>query len=198
MGRTTGWNDGFRNKSAFKTRFYCSTHPTGPAGFAAARRPHCPAAPSRLDFFHTQRPIQQSAAQKEGAMQHRAKTTVNFAAIALASASALALSTLSLTAQTTTYRMTVNKERLLNAQNEPQNWLMMNGDYNSHRYSRLTQINRENVKNLRLSWALALGGMQDLRQNGPEAEINPLIDNGFMYTSDGWGGIYKIDARNAQ
>jgi len=131
-------------------------------------------------------------------MQHRAKTTVKYAAIALASASALALGTLSLTAQTTTYRITVNKERLLNSQNEPQNWLMMNGDYNSHRYSKLTQINRENVKNLRLSWALALGGMQDVRQNGPEAEINPLIDNGFMYTSDGWGGIYKIDARNAQ
>src|SRR5213592_3808437 len=129
-------------------------------------------------------------------MQHRAKTTMKFATLALASASALVLGTLSLAAQTTTYKMTVNKERLLNAQNEPQNWLMMNGDYNSHRYSRLTQINRENVKNLRLSWALAHGGMQDLRQNGPEAEINPLIDNGFMYTSDGWGTIYKIDARN--
>src|SRR5207247_10955057 len=27
-------------------------------------------------------------------------------------------------------------------------------------------------------------------------ELNPLIDNGFMYTSDGWGTIYKIDARD--
>src|SRR5579871_5218698 len=27
------------------------------------------------------------------------------------------------------YTITVSKERLLNAQNEPQNWLMMNGDY---------------------------------------------------------------------
>ncbi len=27
------------------------------------------------------------------------------------------------------YTMTVNKDRLLNSQNEPQNWLMMNGDY---------------------------------------------------------------------
>ena len=45
-------------------------------------------------------------------------------------------------------------------------------------------------------WALALGGMQDVGQNGPENEVNPLIDNGFMYTSDGWGTIYKIDARD--
>jgi alcohol dehydrogenase (cytochrome c) len=94
------------------------------------------------------------------------------------------------------YKMTVNRDRLLNAQNEPQNWLMMNGDYGSTRYSKLTQINRDNVKNLRMVWALALGGMQDIGQNGPENEVNPLIDNGFMYTSDGWGTVYKIDARS--
>ncbi len=94
------------------------------------------------------------------------------------------------------YKMTVNKERLVNAQNEPQNWLMMNGDYASSRYSKLTQINRDTVKDLRMVWALALGGMQDVKQNGPENEVNPLVDNGFMYTTDGWGTIYKIDARN--
>ena len=94
------------------------------------------------------------------------------------------------------YSMTVNGDRLINAQNEPQNWLMMNGDYGSTRYSKLSQINRENVRNLRMVWALALGGMQDVGLNGPESEVNPLIDNGFMYTSDGWGTIYKIDARN--
>ena len=94
------------------------------------------------------------------------------------------------------YSLTVNEDRLINAQNEPQNWLLMNGDYGSLRYSKLTQINRENVGDLRMVWALALGGMQDVGQNGPEAEVNPLIDNGFMYTTDGWGTIYKIDARD--
>ena len=94
------------------------------------------------------------------------------------------------------YSLTVNKDRLVNAQNEPQNWLHMNGDYGSQRYSKLTQINRDNVGDLRMVWALALGGMQDVGQNGPEAEVNPLIDNGFMYTTDGWGTVYKIDARN--
>jgi alcohol dehydrogenase (cytochrome c) len=94
------------------------------------------------------------------------------------------------------YSLTVNRDRLLNAQNEPQNWLMMNGDYGSIRYSKLSQINRDNVKDLRLVWALALGGMQDVGQNGLENEVNPLIDNGYMYTTDGWGAVYKIDARN--
>src|SRR5205085_2588703 len=109
-----------------------------------------------------------------------------------AALAAAALATATLSAQ---YSMTVNRDRLINAQNEPQNWLMMNGDYGSTRYSKLTQITRENVKDLRMVWALALGGMQDVGQNGPENELNPLIDNGFMYTSDGWGTLYKIDAR---
>jgi alcohol dehydrogenase (cytochrome c) len=94
------------------------------------------------------------------------------------------------------YKLTVSQDRLINAINEPQNWLLMNGDYGATRFSRLTQINRDTVKNLRMVWALALGGMQDVGNNGPENEVNPLIDNGFMYTSDGWGTIYKIDASN--
>src|SRR5690242_13132560 len=114
---------------------------------------------------------------------------IRFALVALA----VAAGSVTLPAQ---YSLTVNKDRLNNAQNEPQNWLLMNGDYSGLRYSRLTQITRDNVKNLRMVWAMALGGMQDVGQNGPENEMNPLIDNGFMYTSDGWGTIYKIDARS--
>ncbi|TMH89183.1 MAG: hypothetical protein E6H42_17895, partial [Betaproteobacteria bacterium] len=37
------------------------------------------------------------------------------------------------------YQMTVNRDRLVNAQNEPHNWLLMNGDYGATRYSKLTQ-----------------------------------------------------------
>ena len=61
------------------------------------------------------------------------------------------------------YKMTVNQDRLIHADREPQNWLMMNGDYGSTRYSKLSQINRDNVKNLHMVWAMALRGMQDCR-----------------------------------
>src|SRR5438094_4021052 len=118
----------------------------------------------------------------------------SIAAIALMGASAAAIAASAFAAE---YKMTVNRDRLINAQKEPQNWLMMNGDYGSTRYSKLTQINRDNVKDLRMVWALALGGMQDIGQNGPENEVKPLIDNGFMYTTDGWGTLYKVDARDA-
>src|SRR4051812_27762057 len=83
------------------------------------------------------------------AMSHHGAFRVGFAA--LAGASMLALTASMAAAQ---YKMTVNRDRLVNAQNEPQNWLMMNGDYGSQRYSKLTQINRDNVKNLRMVWAL--------------------------------------------
>src|SRR5262249_29820537 len=126
-------------------------------------------------------------------MRYRTPKLLKLAFPALAGVSVVALAAATVSGQ---YTMTVSRERLMNAQNEPQNWLMINGDYGSTRYSKLSQINRENVKNLRMVWALALGGMQDVGQNGPENELNPLIDNGFMYTSDGWGTIYKIDARN--
>ena len=76
-------------------------------------------------------------------MQHRARTLIRYSFADLAGVSLAALVAFPLAAQ---YKMTVNKERLLNAQNEPQNWLMMNGDYASTRYSKLTQINRDSVK----------------------------------------------------
>src|SRR5262245_3163119 len=125
-------------------------------------------------------------------MRHHSRIVKSLAGVCVLTASALVVAD----QQQVGYSLTVNKDRLINAANEPQNWLLMNGDYGSTRYSKLTQINRENVKDLRMVWALALGGMADVGQNGPENEVNPLIDNGFMYTTDGWGTVYKIDARN--
>jgi len=130
---------------------------------------------------------------KEYAMRRRFGIVGITVRTAMAGASFAALA---VSAQAAEYKMTVNRDRLINSANEPQNWLMMNGDYGSTRYSKLAQINRDNVKNLRMVWAMALRGMQDIGQNGPENEVNPLIDNGFMYTADGWGTVYKIDVRS--
>ena len=130
---------------------------------------------------------------KEEKMPDRVRclAVVTYAALVGVSFAALGVA-----AQAAEYKMTVNRDRLIKSANEPQNWLMMNGDYGSTRYSKLAQINRDNVKNLHMVWAMALRGMQDIGQNGPENEVNPLIDNGFMYTSDGWGTVYKIDVRS--
>ena len=97
-------------------------------------------------------------------MRYSTKSLRHTARAALLGVSLAALATSAYAAE---YRMTVGKDRLLKAENEPQNWLMMDGNYSSTRYSKLTQINRDNVKNLRMVWALALRGMQDVGQNGP-------------------------------
>ena len=55
----------------------------------------------------------------------------------------------------------VTYERLLNP--EPQNWLMNHHDYNSQRFSPLDKINKSNVKNLKLAFAVPLGGTSPQR-----------------------------------
>src|SRR5262249_43004937 len=50
----------------------------------------------------------------------------------------------------------VTYERLLNP--EPHNWLMNHHDYSAQRFSPLAVIDKTNVKNLKLAFAVALGG----------------------------------------
>jgi alcohol dehydrogenase (cytochrome c) len=84
----------------------------------------------------------------------------------------------------------VTYERLLNP--EPQNWLTHHRDYNAQRHSPLDQINKSNIKNLKLLFAVPLGG----KSAGESLEATPLVDDGFMYTVDSWGVVYKIDLRS--
>jgi alcohol dehydrogenase (cytochrome c) len=84
----------------------------------------------------------------------------------------------------------VTYERLVHP--EPQNWLMNHHDYSAQRYSPLEAINKGNVKNLRMAFAVAIGG-----SSGNENLVaTPLVDDGFMYMADAWGVVYKIDVRS--
>src|SRR5215813_13051091 len=46
----------------------------------------------------------------------------------------------------------VTAERLLNADKEQGNWMMYSRTYNGWRFSPLTQINTQTVKNLQVKW----------------------------------------------
>jgi alcohol dehydrogenase (cytochrome c) len=83
----------------------------------------------------------------------------------------------------------VTPERLLNPDTEPQNWLMNHRTYDGQRFSPLDKINKGNVKNLKLAYAVPLGGVGGNEWN----EATPLVENGFLYTTDSWGVLYKID-----
>ena len=84
----------------------------------------------------------------------------------------------------------VTYERLLNP--ESQNWLTNHHDFGAHRYSALDIINKSNVKNLKLAFAIAIGGTS----GNENLEATPLVEDGFMYMTDAWGVVYKIDVRS--
>jgi alcohol dehydrogenase (cytochrome c) len=81
----------------------------------------------------------------------------------------------------------VTPQRLANP--EPQNWLMNHRTYDGQRFSPLERINKANVKGLKLAYAVPLGGSA-----GNEfTNATPLVEDGFMYVTDSWGVLYKID-----
>ena len=83
----------------------------------------------------------------------------------------------------------VTADRLVNADREPQNWLMNHRTYNGQRYSPLARINKDNVKNLKLAYAVPLGG----GAGNEFIQATPLAEDGFLYVTDSWGVLYKID-----
>lgn len=87
------------------------------------------------------------------------------------------------------YAADVTGDRIVNADSEPQNWLTNNRDYTSQRYSPLDMINKENVSDLKLVFSVALNN-----QAPNYTEATPLAEDGFLYLTDTWGVVYKIDA----
>lgn len=93
----------------------------------------------------------------------------------------------------------VTQDRLLNPEGEQGNWLHHHRDYAAQRFARLDQINRESVKGLKVAWTMALGGIEPggMWTHGG-LEGTPLAEDGFLYVTDGWGSVYKIDAHGGQ
>jgi alcohol dehydrogenase (cytochrome c) len=88
----------------------------------------------------------------------------------------------------------VTPDRLVNADKEPHNWLMNHRTYDGQRYSPLDRINKTNVKGLKLAYAVPLGGGA-----GEEFTVaTPLVEDGFLYTTDSSGVLYKIDVTSGQ
>src|SRR5689334_12568310 len=67
-------------------------------------------------------------------------------------------------------------ERILKANQEPQNWLTYGGSLMSQRHSALTQITPENAKELELKWVFQSRSLE-------KGEVTPLVLDGVMYTT---------------
>ena len=73
----------------------------------------------------------------------------------------------------------VTFDRLLHADQEPQNWLTYGGTYASDRYSLLTEINRTNVKNLQLKWVWR----PTTTPADEKMENTPIVVDGVLYAT---------------
>ena len=85
----------------------------------------------------------------------------------------------------------INTERIINANNEPQNWLSHGRDYHEQRYSPLNQVNLETINKLELEWSLDMGTKRGL-------EATPIIDNGIMFVSSTWSVVHAVDAKTGK
>ena len=90
----------------------------------------------------------------------------------------------------------VTYERILNAREEPQNWLTYYGAYNGQRYSPLDQINTENVKRLLPAWVFQAGTTGLIAGASTYSfEATPIVVDGIMFLS-GWDGwVWALDAK---
>jgi alcohol dehydrogenase (cytochrome c) len=86
----------------------------------------------------------------------------------------------------------VTPERLVNADKEPQNWLMNHRTYDGQRFSPLARINKDTVKGLKIAYTVALGGVAA----NEYMMSTPLAEDGFLYLTDSAGVLYKIDGRS--
>src|SRR3954465_699912 len=71
-------------------------------------------------------------------------------------------------------------------------WLTNGGDWSNTRYSTLSQINRDNVKNLKGAWAVHLGSGIGTKYS---MEGTPIVKDGVMYFATGNDDVFALDAR---
>jgi len=85
----------------------------------------------------------------------------------------------------------VTFDRLVHAQQDPAEWLTYWGDYHANRFRDLSQINDQNVAQLRLEWLFQTGGSGAF-------ETVPLVVDGVMYFTTPDTAIDAIDARSGR
>src|SRR5437764_1205048 len=85
----------------------------------------------------------------------------------------------------------VTAERLLNADRERGNWLTYSGGYQSHRFSLLDEINKDNARKLKLKWVHQLRTLE-------KVEATPLVVDGVMYVTRPPNDVFALDAETGR
>ena len=73
---------------------------------------------------------------------------------------------------------------------DPNNWVLQTGDYFNQRYSKLDQINKDNVKNLKVAWTFSTGVLRG-------HEGSPIVVGDTMWVHTPFPNIvYALDLNN--
>jgi quinoprotein glucose dehydrogenase len=82
-----------------------------------------------------------------------------------------------------------------NKVSEPdQDWPVYGGNNAGNRYSPLTQINKENVKNLKLAWTYDTGENKNTDERGMDIQCQPIIIDGILYGTTPKLKVFAIEA----
>ena len=85
----------------------------------------------------------------------------------------------------------VTQDQLNAADKNASNFLLTNGNYAQTRYYPAKQINRDNVKNLRVAWIFQTEVKESL-------ETSPIVVDGVMYVTTSFSHVYAIDAKTGE
>jgi quinohemoprotein ethanol dehydrogenase len=111
--------------------------------------------------------------------------------IALAAAASLACAHAAAPGSAPTRYAAVDDARLLQAAEDPDDWLTYGGTYLEERFSRLDGINVDNVSRLGPAWYFEVDTTR-----GQEA--TPIVVDGVMYVTTAWSKVYALDARTGR
>ena len=81
----------------------------------------------------------------------------------------------------------VTAERIINADDEPGNWLAHGRTYDEQRFSPLDKVNDSNVGSLGLAWYFDIDTNRAM-------EATPLVADGVMYVTSPWSIVHAFDA----
>jgi quinohemoprotein ethanol dehydrogenase len=93
--------------------------------------------------------------------------------------------------QPTALPASVDASRLVNADNDPGNWMSYGRTYNEQRFSPLKQINDQNVGQLALAW------YADVDSNRGD-EATPIVVDGVMYFTTSWSRVFAVKAATGE
>ncbi|MEO6851707.1 MAG: pyrroloquinoline quinone-dependent dehydrogenase, partial [Mucilaginibacter sp.] len=77
-------------------------------------------------------------------------------------------------------------------------WPKYGGNNSGNRYSPLDQINKDNVKNLKVAWIYDTGDNKDSTQRGPGMQCQPIMIHGVMYGVSPKLKAFAVDAKTGK